>query len=191
MKRWRLKQLARLKADADLDPPTAFFVLAWDAFRAPTIAYDEALKLARAVGVDLERDIVRHLGAKAGAKLTLWDSSMRAAKGALGPANGSRGMIDTIHHAAHRGRVRSLAVAREMLISVGADKDPRFAIALEAVLEVLPVNRSVRGFDLDKRAKGLEAASVDFGILEGLRRLVFLDRIDEPEQLALWRDGGA
>ena len=191
VKRWRLEQLAHLKADADLDPPTAFFVLAWDAFRGPTFAYDEALKLARAVGVDLERDVVRHLGAKVAGKLMLWDSSVRAAKGALGPASGSRGMIDTIHHAAHLGRVRSLAVAREMIAGVGADRSPRFATALEAVLEVLPVPRSVRGFDLGKGAKGLEAASIDFEILEGLRRLAFGDRIDEPEQLKLWRDGGA
>ena len=191
VKRWRLEQLADLKADADLDPPTAFFVLAWDAFRAPTFPYDEALKLARAVGVDLEGDVVRHLAAKVADKLTLWDSSVRAAKGALGPADGSRGMIDTIHHAAHLARIRSLAAAREMLAGIGVDRSPRFATALEAVLEVLPVPKSVRGFELDKGAKGLESASIDFEVLEGLRRLAFSDRIDEPEQLKLWRDGGA
>ena len=191
MKRWRLEQLAHLQADADLDPPTAFFVLAWDAFRAPTFSYDEALKLARAVGVDLEGDVVRHLGAKVADKLTLWDSSVRAAKGALGPADGSRGMIDTIHHAAHLGRIRSLAAAREMLAGIGLDRSPRFTTALEAILEVLPVPKSIRGFDLDKGARGLESASIDFEVLEDLRRLAFSDRIDEPEQLKLWRDGGA
>ena len=191
VKRWRLEQLAHLKADADLDPPTAFFVLAWDAFHAPTFSYDEALKLARAVGVDLEGDVVRHLAAKVADKLTLWDSSVRAAKGVLGPADGSRGMIDTIHHAAHLARIRSLAAAREMLAEIGVDRSPRFATALEAVLEVLPVPKSVRGFELDKGAKGLESASIDFEVLEGLRRLAYSDRIDEPEQLKLWRDGGA
>ena len=50
VKRWRLEQLTHLKADADLDPATAFFVLAWDAFRAPVFPYDEGLRLARAVG---------------------------------------------------------------------------------------------------------------------------------------------
>ena len=58
VKRWRLEQLTHLKANADLDPATAFFVLAWDAFRAPAFAYDEALMLARAVGADLDGDIV-------------------------------------------------------------------------------------------------------------------------------------
>ena len=87
--------------------------------------------------------------------------------------------------------VRSLAAAREMLAGIGVDRSPRFATALEAVLEVLPVPKSVRGFELDKGAKGLESASIDFEVLEGLRRLAFSDRIDEPEQLKLWRDGGA
>ena len=54
VKRWRLERLTHLKANADLDPTTAFFVLAWDTFRAPVFDYDEALRLARAVGVDIE-----------------------------------------------------------------------------------------------------------------------------------------
>ncbi|MDE2982968.1 MAG: DUF1156 domain-containing protein [Gemmatimonadota bacterium] len=191
VKRWRLEQLADLRLGADLDPATAFFVLAWDAFGAPKFSYDEALKLARAVDVDLERDVVGHFGAKMADNMILWDSSVRAAKGALGPADGSRGMVDAIHHAATLARVRSLEAAREMLGSVGVDRSPRFATALEAVLEALPVSRSYRGFDLDKKAAGLESASLDFEVLENLRRLAFSDRIDEPEQLRLWRDGGA
>ena len=47
VKRWRLEQLTHLKANADLDPATAFFVLAWDAFKAPKFSYDEALRLGR------------------------------------------------------------------------------------------------------------------------------------------------
>ena len=41
--------------------------------------------------------------------------SSRATKGSLGAADGSRGMIDAIHHAAHRGRTRSLEAARDLL----------------------------------------------------------------------------
>ena len=108
VKRWRLEQLTHLKADADLDPATAFFVLAWDAFRAPVFPYDEGLRLARAVGVDPDRDVVGRLAEKKGSDLRLWDSVRRAATGALGPVDGSRGMIDVLHHAANRARARSL-----------------------------------------------------------------------------------
>lgn len=188
VKRWRLDQLARMQSDDDLDPVTAFFVLAWDAFKAPKFAYDEGLKLARAVGVNLETDVVRRLAAKGGQNLVLWDSSHRAAKGALGPADGSRGMIDVLHHAAHLGRSRSLDAALDMLRDQGADKNPDFAVALEAVLEVLPVSRRFRRFDLDSKAKALESASEDFDVLENLRRLAFGALVDEPEQLRLWRE---
>ena len=66
VKRWRLQQLTEMEAGEDLDPTTAFFVLAWDAFKAPRFAYDEALRLARAAGVDLDGQIVGHLAEKRG-----------------------------------------------------------------------------------------------------------------------------
>ena len=106
VKRWRVNQLTQLPANVDLDPTTAFFVLAWDTFHAPVFAYDEALGLSRAVGVNLERDIVGRLAEKKSSNLRLWDSAQRAAKGSLGPADGSRGMIDALHHAANAARSR-------------------------------------------------------------------------------------
>ena len=185
VKRWRLEQLTHLKADADLDPATAFFVLAWDTFKAPVFPYDEALRLARAVGVDLDGDIVGRLAEKRGSDLRLWDSALRAAKGALGPPDGSRGMIDTIHHAANLARLRSLAAARELLEGAFVEQDPRFFAALEAVLEVLPVSKSWTGIDLEGEAA---AAGDDFEVLYNLYRLAYRDEIDEPEQLKLWQD---
>ena len=188
VKRWRLEQLTHLKANADLDPATAFFVLAWDAFRAPVFAYDEALRLARAVGADLDGDIVGRLAEKKGSDIRLWDSARRAAKGALGPADGSRGMIDAVHHAANTARVRSLSAAREMLEGALVEEDQRFVAALEAILEVLPVSKTWTGIDLEGET---EAASDDFEVLYNLTRLAYRDEIDEPEQLKLWREENA
>ena len=185
VKRWRLEQLTHLKANADLDPATAFFVLAWDAFKAPIFSYDEALRLARAVGVDLDGDIVGRLANKKGSDIRLWDSSWRAAKGALGPADGSRGMIDAIHHAANMARVRSLAAAQEMLANALVDREPRFFAALEAVLEVLPVPQAFTGIKLEGEAA---ASGSDFEALYHLARLAYRDEIDEPAQLKLWQD---
>ena len=185
VKRWRLEQLTQLKAHADLDPPTAFFVLAWDAFKAPVFAYDEALRLARAVGVDLDREVINRLAEKKGSNIQMWDSTRRAAKGALGPADGSRGMIDAIHHAASLARLRSLAAARDLVANAQIDQDPRFLASLEAVLEILPVSTSITGIEL---TGDVAAASSDFEALYGLLRLAYRDRIDEPAQLKLWRD---
>ena len=184
VKRWRLERLTHLKANADLDPATAFFVLAWDTFRAPTFDYDEALRLARAVGVDLDRHLTGRLVHKSGSNLTLWDSARRAATGALGPADGSRGMIDALHHAAHAARSRSLTAARELLDQAGVGEEPRFVTALEAVLEVLPLSPDITGAKLTGDAR---AAGDDFQALYELSRLAYSDRVDEPDQLALWR----
>ena len=185
VKRWRLQQLTHLKADADLDPATAFLVLAWDAFKAPMFSYDEALRLGRAVGVDLDNDIVGRLAEKKGSDIILWDSARRAAKGTLGPADGSRGMIDAIHHAANMARVRSLAAAQEMLTNALVDQDVRFFAALEAVLEVLPVSKAFTGIELEGDAA---TSGSDFEALYNLARLAYGDEIDEPEQLKLWQD---
>ncbi|MYA60127.1 MAG: DUF1156 domain-containing protein [Chloroflexi bacterium] len=185
VKKLRLEELTHLKADADLDPSTAFFVLAWDAFRAPVFSYDEALRLARAVGVDLDNDVIGSLAGKKGSDIILWDSAHRAAKGTLGSADGSRGMIDAIHHAANLGRMRSLAAAQELLTGALVDRDTRFFAALEAVLEVLPVSGTFTGIELEGEAA---ASGSDFEVLYKLSRLAYSDRVDEPEQLKLWRD---
>ncbi len=185
VKRWRLEMLTHMKADSDLDAPTAFFVLAWDAFKAPAFSYDEALRLARAVGADLDRGIVGRLGERKGGDILLWDSARRAAKGTLGPADGSRGMIDVIHHGANLARLRSLDAARELLADAGMDRNPRFFAALEAVLEVLPVSGAFTGIALEGEAA---ASGNDFEALYKLSRLAYGEHVDEPEQLRLWRD---
>ena len=159
--------------------------MAWDAFRAPKFSYDEALRLGRAVGVDIDIDIVGRLAEKTGSDILLLDSSRRAAKGTLGPVDGSRSMIDAIHHAANMARIRSLAAAKDLLSEALVDRDPRFLASLEAVLEVLPVARSYSGIDL----KGeIAAAADDFEVLYKLSRLAYSDQIDEPEQLKLWQE---
>ena len=181
VKRWRLGQLTELKADDDLDAPTAFFVLAWDTFRAPVFAYDEALVLARAVGVDLDAQVVGRIAEKKGSDLRLWDSATRAAKGRLGPPDGIRGMVDALHHAANRARARSLDEAKQLLAAARLVDEPRFALALRAALEVLPPGGTTGA------AAG---AAADFEALENLRRLAFRDRVREPKRLSLFGDAG-
>ena len=149
---------------------------------------DEALRLARAVGVDLDKDIIGWLADRKGSDVRLWDSGTRAAKGALGAADGSRAMIDVIHHAAYSARKRNLEAARELLAKNHVDSDPRFFASLEAVLEVLPVSKAFSGIELEGE---VAAQGSDFEVLENLRRLAFSDHVDEPKQLDLWREDTA
>lgn len=181
VKQWRLEQLTSKERKAELDPLTEWFVLAWDAYKAPQFPYDEALRLARVVGLDVDRDIVGKVAEKKTSDVILWDSATRAARGALGPADGSRAMLDAVHHAAHMARTRSIAAAHDLLQRAGIDKDQGFLKTLEAVLEVLPPSRAFTGFDL---GKALEPASGDFEALENLRRLAFTEWVDTPQQLS-------
>ena len=188
VKRWRLDQLTHMKAHAELDPLTSWFVLAWDAFAAPAFPYDEALRLARVCGVNLDTEVVGHLAEKKASDLILWDSATRAAKGMLGVPDGRTAMIDAIHHAAHAARSRTLDAARELLQKHRVDTEPAFLSALEAVLEVLPVGKGYAKLDLPDAAQG---AGADFDALESLRRLAFAEQVGEPEQLKLWLDESA
>jgi len=185
VKQWRLEELTNAQRRGHLDPATEWFVLAWDAFKAPAFPYDEGLRLARVVGVELEGGLVNKLIEKKTNELKLWDSATRAAKGTLGANDGATGMIDVLHHAAHLGRSRTLQAAREMLEKAELLTNPDFLMALEAVLEVLPPGKQFTGFEPDE---AVAPAANDFEILENLRRLAFSEKVDEPKQLELWRN---
>lgn len=185
VKAWRLAQLASAKAQADMDGPTAFYVLAWDAFKAVAFPYDEALRLARAVGVDLDTQIIGRLAEKKAAVIKLWDSATRVAKGAIGPKDGARGMIDALHHAAHTVRTGGVDAAVEQLELAGIGQDDEFKVALEALLEVLPPSKTFSGVESDK---AVQPAADDFDALEKLRRIAYGNEIGEPQQLDLYRE---
>ncbi|TMQ74958.1 Adenine-specific DNA methylase containing a Zn-ribbon [Candidatus Accumulibacter phosphatis] len=184
VKQWRLSQLAHVRRNVELDNLTSWFVLAWDAFEAPIFPFDEANKLAKICGVDLDRDVVGRLAEKKGADLVLWDSVTRAAKGSLGLPDGRDSMMDALHQLARTARTASLESANELLAKHGLAVEPAFLTALEAVLEVLPVGSIWSGFDLPDAAKG---AGADFDALENLRRLALAEKVAEPEQLKFWQ----
>lgn len=85
VKTWRLNQLTHTKGRGDLDASTSWFVLTWDAFKAPVFSYDEGLRLARAVGVDLDGQLIGKICEKKDSDIKLWDSATRAAKNAAPP----------------------------------------------------------------------------------------------------------
>jgi hypothetical protein len=182
VKAWRMEKLTSGSRRAQLDPLTEWFVLAWDAFQAPQFPYDEALRLARVVGLDLDKDVVGVLAEKKASDLILWDSSTRATKGKLGAPDGTKSWIDAIHHCAHRARSIDLNAAKQLLDDNGLANSPVFLTALEAVLEVLPLSTRYTGFDPVKAAA---PAASDFEALENLRRLALAEQVPAPKQLEL------
>lgn len=182
VKRWRMEQLATVKRKHHLDPLTEFFVLAWDAFKAPRFPVDEALKLARVVGLDFDQQVKNQVCEVKNSDVILWDSKTRKAKGKLGPM-GDSCMLNTLHQAAAIVRDQNTGAAMKAIEDNGLLEDPTLLTALEALLNVLP---AVANLDKSPKLEAhLAAASSDFEALEKLRRLAFAEQVPEPAQQAL------
>ncbi|MCL5271010.1 MAG: DUF1156 domain-containing protein, partial [bacterium] len=174
VKRWRMDKLVTIKRhELAMDPLTEWFILAWDAFGAPRFPADEALKLARVVGLDFDAEIKNTVCEVKGGDVTLWDSKLRKAKNKLGPV-GAEVMIDTLHHAAFLGRGGNTGEARAMLERAKLLDDPTLKDTLEALLRVLPP--AAAGKDAN-----LTGAAADFAALEKLRRLCFKEEVPGPK----------
>jgi hypothetical protein len=168
VKRWRMEHLASVKRQHHLDPLTEWYLLAWDAFRAPRFPADEALKLARVVGLDFDQDVKNRVCEVKSSDVVLWDSKTRRDKGKLGIAN-AEVMLDALQQAAVAGRDGNTGAAKKVIKEAGLLNDATFLTALEAALNVLP-----------------PVGGTDFEALEKLRKLAFVDVIPEPEQMLLF-----
>lgn len=170
VKDWAMRQILQAQRKTQMDPLLEWYVLAWSTFQAPQFPYDEAMNLARVVGLELDKDIVGVVAEKKQSDIMLWDSETRAARATLGPASGANSMLDALHQAIRTAHAKTLQAAADQIRSYGLDKEPAFLDGLKALLEVLPVSRTFSGFD---PGKALEPAARDFEALENLRRLAF------------------
>jgi len=182
VKRWRMEQLATVKRKHHLDPLTEFFVLAWDAFKAPRFPVDEALKLARVVGLDFDQQVKNQVCEVKSSDVILWDSKTRKSKGKLGPM-GDTCMLNTLHQAAAIVRDQNTGAAKKAIEDNGLLEDATLLTALEALLNVLPaVANPEKAPKLDANLSG---ASSDFEALEKLRKLAFAEQVPEPARQLL------
>lgn len=182
VKRWRMEQLATVKRKHHLDPLTEFFVLAWDAFRAPRFPVDEALKLARVVGLDFDQQVKNQVCEVKSSDVILWDSKTRKSKGKLGPM-GDTCMLNTLHQAASIVRDQNTGAARKAIEDNGLLEDATLLTALEALLNVLPAMANPE--KAPKLDASLSGASSDFEALEKLRKLAFAEQVPEPAKQLL------
>jgi hypothetical protein len=181
VKQWRLEQLSQVPRKSQIDPVTEWFVLAWDAYKSPQFPADEALKLARVVGVNFDEKLRGKVLEVKGGDVIVWDSAMRAKKGSLGSVAGEV-MLDALHHAAHAARDKNLDVARAIIENAELHKSGAWLKALEYVLNVLPTPRMV-----SSSASGpITGAAKDAEALEKLRRLMFAKEVPTAKQWELF-----
>jgi putative DNA methylase len=175
---WRIQQLARVSRQQHLDPLTEWYVLAWDAFRAPRFPADEALRLSRVVGLDFDRQVKNVLCEVKGNNVTLWNSKARKLHKWTADC-----LIDTLHSAAYLAQTQNVGAAKQMLEEKGLLNHPGLRAALEALLNVLRPTASGKQTDA-----ALANAASDFEALNKLRLLAFAEQIPTvplPVTLAL------
>jgi hypothetical protein len=173
VRNWRMQQLATVRRQHHLDPLTEWYILAWDAFRAPRFPSDEGLKLARVVGLDFDAHIKKIVCEVKGNDIFLWDSHARQVNGSLGKAADGC-VLDILHRAALLGREQNTGAARNLVERARLLHDATFMTALEALLNVLPAR-------VAKSSSPLHGAAEDFQALEKLRRLAFAEEVPAPK----------
>jgi len=171
------------------DPPTDFYLLAWDAFRAATFPADEARKLALALGVDLEAELVRahQILAKRQDTVSFKLPAERRGRDRLDPERVDFAcLLDVVHTALLLVEEEGTRAAKRFLAERGYDADPGFRALLQALIRAVPAKRARSGEYFRPEAKALEA----------LRQVAFPDlepapeEAREPEQLGMLDEEG-
>ncbi len=142
------KQGLLMGRSVEFDPVTDWYLMAWDAFRAQEFPADEARKLALALGLDLEKDVIREkkLVAKKSASVVLCKPTDRRKKNMVDPdADSFPHLIDALHtammiHDEEGSKACQLFVNRQ-----GLRHDSRIKALVQAMMEAIPTTRGKDG----------------------------------------------
>ncbi|MBC7227471.1 MAG: DUF1156 domain-containing protein [Thermoflexales bacterium] len=145
------------------DPVTDWVLMAWDAFRAERFPADEARKLAIALGLDVERDLVRaRVVSKAGDDVVLLEPKARRGKGRVDPqAERFEAWLDAVHTAMLVYEEDGAAACEAFLKRTGLMGDATFRACLQAMLNAVPRTR-VRGKFVRPEAEVLDRLRLAF-----------------------------
>ncbi|MCX7855096.1 MAG: hypothetical protein N2556_03820, partial [Anaerolineae bacterium] len=145
------------------DPLTDWVLMAWDAFKAERFPADEARKLAIALGLEVERDLVRaRVVSKSGDDVVLLDPKARRGKGRVDPQADRFGTwLDAVHTAMLVYEEDGAAACEAFLKRTGLLADTTFRACLQAMLNAVPRTR-VRGKFVRPEAEVLDRLRLAF-----------------------------
>jgi adenine-specific DNA methylase len=185
------KQGLLLGRSVEFDPITDWYLMAWDAFRAQEFPADEARKLALALGLDLERDIIREkkLVAKKSGTVVLSKPAERRKKNMVDDdAESFPHLIDALHTAMMIYEEEGSKACQVFIDRQGLRTDSRIKALVQATMEAIPKTRGKDGKFLRPEMTTLDA----------LRALFWEDlpppKEEEPPKIDLQRglfDAGA
>lgn len=158
------KQGLLLGRDIQFDPITDWYLMAWDAFAAEQFPYDEARKLAIALGVDLDHDLmsIARLAVKKGEFVTLQTPLERRKRGMVDEdARSFEHWIDAAHTAMMIYTEDGAGPCEVFLRESGLRRDGTFKALIQALLNAVPRTR-IKGKFLRPEAEVLENMRLAF-----------------------------
>ncbi|MBW1999020.1 MAG: DUF1156 domain-containing protein, partial [Deltaproteobacteria bacterium] len=158
------KQGLLLGRSVQFDPLTDWVLMAWDAFKAEQFPADEARKLALAMGLDIEQDLVRQkkVISKKQDFVALQAPKNRRRKGLVDPeANSFSSLIDAIHTAMLVYEEDGSKACQVFLKNSGLLNDTRFKAGLQAMINAVPRTKEKDSFKRPE-AETLEAICLAF-----------------------------
>lgn len=161
------KQKLLLGAQVKFDPPTDWYLMAWDAFQAEEFPADEARKLAIALGLDLDREVIAQkcLVRKNGQDVQFLLPKARAKRGNVDPTKTEFDcLVDAVHTLMVVYDKDGAEGCRSFLHQSGLAKNFPFKACLQAMLNAIPRTKIGKDF-IRPEAK----------VLENLRLAIFDD----------------
>jgi hypothetical protein len=153
-----------LGREVQFDPVTDWYLMAWDAFKAEEFPADEARKLAIALGLDIEEDLVRRkrVITKKGSFVVLQQPKHRRRKGLADP---EAAIFDTLLDAAHAAMLiyheDGAPACETFLKRTGLRTDGTFKACLQALLNAIP-RTQVKGQFVRPEAEVLDRLRLAF-----------------------------
>jgi len=170
------KQGLLLGRTVAFDPFTDWYLMAWDAFQAQEFPGDEARKLALALGLDLERQIIKEkkLVTKKSATVLLQPPKARRKRGMVDPdLRTFPTWIDAVHTAMLLYQEDGGPACKQLLSETGLISDSTFKALVQALLNAIPRTKQ-KGQFVRPEAETLEAM-----------RLAFFDDLTAPPEEAV------
>ncbi|MCE9554578.1 MAG: DUF1156 domain-containing protein [Planctomycetes bacterium] len=159
------KQGLLLGRAVEFDPITDWYLMAWDAFKAQEFPADEARKLALALGLDLERNIIREkrLVTKKSASVVLALPAARRKKDMVDEdAERFVHLIDALHTAMMIYDEEGSKACKVFVDRQGLRNDGRIKALVEALMNAIPTTRDKKNQFLRPEMTTLEAMRLLF-----------------------------
>ena len=133
----RRQRISSVWADNPGDPLTEFYILSQDCMGSATIPFDEAIKVARCIGLELDEDPATQIYEKKGSNISLLTAKRRLEQGKISPSAPSFRNIDRVHIAIALAGITGVNSAIEWCRFQRFQEDAPFKGTLEALLRIM------------------------------------------------------